>query len=228
MREAFDAQRCFVADAAHELRSPLAALRLQVQGLQRARDEATRELALERLLAGIDRATRLVEQLLLLARQQAKASSGEPAQQVAPVDLVRAVLADAVALVQQRGIDLGLVQADASQMAGHPDALRILLRSLPDNAIRYTPEGGRVDVSVLLQGNALLLRVDDSGQGIAQADRTRLMDRFYRVQGSPAGGSSLGLAIVQAIAQLHGAALTLSTAPNLGGLQAQLRFPPAA
>lgn len=253
VREAFDAQRYFVADAAHELRSPLAALRLQVQGLQRARDEATRELALERLLAGIDRATRLVEQLLLLARQQAKASSGEPAQPMVLVDLVCAVLADAMPLAQQRGIDLGLVRVDASdesnaddtrgmggmggmgdmeppfpepdRLSGHPDALRILLRNLLDNAIRYTPEGGRVDVSVQCEGSALLLTVDDSGPGIAEADRARVMDRFYRVQGAPAGGSGLGLAIVQAIAQLHSASLTLSTAPGLGGLRVQLRFP---
>jgi two-component system OmpR family sensor kinase len=227
VREAFDAQRCFVADAAHELRSPLAALRLQVQGLQRARDEATRELALERLLAGIDRATRLVEQLLLLARQQASASSGEPAQPVPLVDLARAALVDAAALAQQRGIDLGLAQADAVAMLGHPDALRILLRNLLDNAIRYTPEGGRIDVSVQREGDALLLSVDDSGPGIAEADRARVLDRFYRVQGSPAGGSGLGLAIVQAIAQMHGASLTLSTAPGLGGLRVQLRFPHA-
>lgn len=225
VREAFDAQRYFVADAAHEMRSPLAALRLQVQGLQRARDEATRELALERLLAGIDRATRLVEQLLLLARQQAKASSGEPAQRVELADLARAALADAAALAQQRRIDLGLVQGDAGEMLGHPDALRILLRNLLDNAIRYTPEGGRVDVSVQHEPNALLLSVDDNGPGIAEADRARVVDRFYRVQGSPAGGSGLGLAIVQAIAQLHGAALVLSTAPELGGLRVQLRFP---
>ena len=246
VREAFDAQRYFVADAAHELRSPLAALRLQVQGLQRARDEATRELALERLLAGIERATRLVEQLLLLARQQARASSGEPAQPVVLVDLVRAALADAVPLALQRGIDLGLVRGDAShadhtrdmgdmkpllpepdRLLGHPEALRILLRNLLDNAIRYTPEGGRVDVSVQHEGDALLLCVDDSGPGIAEADRTRVVDRFYRVQGSPAGGSGLGLAIVQAIAQLHGASLTLSTAPGLGGLRVHLRFPVA-
>ena len=225
VREAFDAQRYFVADAAHELRSPLAALRLQVQGLQRARDEATRELALERLLAGIDRATRLVEQLLLLARQQAKASSGEPAQPVVLADLARAALADAAALAQQRGIDLGLAQTDEVAMPGHPDALRILLRNLLDNAIRYTPEGGRVDVLVQREGDALLLMVDDSGPGIGEADRARVVDRFYRVQGSPAGGSGLGLAIVQAIAQLHGASLTLSTAPELGGLRVQLRFP---
>jgi two-component system OmpR family sensor kinase len=225
VREAFDAQRYFVADAAHELRSPLAALRLQVQGLQRARDEATRELALERLLAGIDRATRLVEQLLLLARQQASASSGEPAQPVPLVDLARAALVDAAALAQQRGIDLGLAQADAVAMLGHPDALRILLRNLLDNAIRYTPEGGRIDVSVQREGDALLLSVDDSGPGIAEADRARVLDRFYRVQGSPAGGSGLGLAIVHAIAQMHGASLTLSTAPGLGGLRVQLRFP---
>lgn len=225
VREAFDAQRYFVADAAHELRSPLAALRLQVQGLQRARDEATRELALERLLAGIDRATRLVEQLLLLARQQAKASSGEPAQPVVLVDLARASLADAASLAQQKQIDLGLVQGDAGEALGHPDAMRILLRNLLDNAIRYTPEGGRVDVSVQREGGALVLSVDDSGSGIAEADRARVVDRFYRVQGSAAGGSGLGLAIVQAIAQVHGALLTLSTAPELGGLRVQLRFP---
>ena len=225
VREAFEAQRYFVADAAHELRSPLAALRLQVQGLQRARDEATRELALERLLAGIDRATRLVEQLLLLARQQARASSGEPAQPVALVDLASAALADAAALAQQRRIDLGLAQGDAGEMLGHPDALRILLRNLLDNAIRYTPEGGRVDVSVQREGDAMLLCVEDSGPGIAEADRARVVDRFYRLQGSPAGGSGLGLAIVQAIAQLHGASLTLSSAPGLGGLRVQLRFP---
>ena len=224
VREAFDAQRYFVADAAHELRSPLAALRLQVQGLQRARDEATRELALERLLAGIDRATRLVEQLLLLARQQARASSGEPAQPVVLVDLVRAALADAAVLAQQRQIDLGLVRGDAGETLGHPAALSILLRNLLDNAIRYTPEGGRVDVSVQHEGGALLLSVDDSGPGIAEADRARVVDRFYRVQGSPAGGSGLGLAIVQAIAQLHSAPLALSNAPGLGGLRVQLHF----
>lgn len=228
VRDAFDAQRNFVADAAHELRSPLAALRLQVQGLQRARDEATRELALERLLAGIDRATRLVEQLLLLARQQASVSSGEPAQPVGLTDLARAALADAAVQAHQRRIDLGLAQADAGEMPGHPDALRILLRNLLDNAIRYTPEGGRVDVSVQREADALLLSVDDSGPGIAEADRLRVFDRFYRVQGAPAGGSGLGLAIVQAIAQLHGAALTLSSAPALGGLRVQLRFPLAA
>ncbi len=228
VRDAFDAQRYFVADAAHELRSPLAALRLQVQGLQRARDEATRELALERLLAGIDRATRLVEQLLLLARQQASVSSGEPAQPVGLTDLARAALADAAVQAHQRRIDLGLAQADAGEMPGHPDALRILLRNLLDNAIRYTPEGGRVDVSVQREADALLLSVDDSGPGIAEADRLRVFDRFYRVQGAPAGGSGLGLAIVQAIAQLHGAALTLSSAPALGGLRVQLRFPLAA
>jgi two-component system OmpR family sensor kinase len=162
------------------------------------------------------------------------------------VDLVRAALADAVPLALQRGIDLGLVRGDAShadytgdmgdmkpllpesdRLLGHPEALRILLRNLLDNAIRYTPEGGRVDVSVQREGDALLLCVDDSGPGIAEADRARVVDRFYRVQGSPAGGSGLGLAIVQAIAQLHGASLTLSIAPGLGGLRVHLRFPVA-
>jgi two-component system OmpR family sensor kinase len=224
VRNAFEAQQHFVADAAHELRSPLAALRLQVQGLQRARDESARELALERLLAGIDRATRLVEQLLLLARQQANAAAGQPTHPVVLSDLARTCLADAAAAAQPKQIDLGLLIADADPILGQADALRILLRNLLDNAIRYTPEGGRVDVSVQRDGEALVLTVDDSGPGIAEADRARVLDRFYRVQGAAAGGSGLGLAIVQAIAQLHGAVLTLGRAEPLGGLRVQLRF----
>ena len=225
VRSAFDAQQHFVSDAAHELRSPLAALRLQVQGLQRARDDETRHLALDRLLAGIDRATRLVEQLLMLARQEAGTAAGLPPQPVQLRDLVRASVGEAHAQAQLKHIDLGLGAADDGHVTGQPEALRILLRNLLDNALKYTPERGQVDVSLRREGKFLVLTVEDSGPGIAEAERSRVVDRFYRVQGAASGGSGLGLAIVNAIARSHGTQLVLDRSGALGGLRVELRFP---
>ena len=226
VRQAFDAQKNFVAEAAHELRTPLAALRLQVQGLQRARDDATRQVAVDRLLAGIDRATRLVEQLLMLARQQAQPSSNETAQPVSLAELATEVIAEAVPRATARHIDLGLGQSDAGQVSGHAEPLRILLGNLLDNALKYTPEGGVVDVAVRREADHLVLSVEDSGPGIPEADRARVLDRFYRVPGSAATGSGLGLAIANAIAQLHGSGLQLDRSPRLGGLRIALRLTP--
>jgi len=225
LQQAFAAQQSFVADAAHELRSPLAALRLQAQAIGRATDVPARERAVERLLAGIDRATRLVEQLLVLARQQASAAQGTPAQPVSLAEIAQLEIADATTAARAAQLDLGLVQADAAPIAGHREALRILLRNLIDNAIKYTPAGGRIDVAVQRDGTQLVLMVDDSGPGIAADDRARVLDRFYRVAGTEAPGSGLGLAIVKAVAELHGATLRLDAAPQLGGLSVQLRFP---
>ena len=227
VREAFDAQKSFVADAAHELRSPLAALKLQVQGLQRASDDGTRELAVARLHAGIDRATRLVEQLLVLARHQASAAGGQRPQPVALAELARQAVADIAGAAQSRRIDIGLSRAGEGTFAGHPDAARILVRNLLDNAVKYTPEGGTVDVEVRRSGDAWLLEVHDSGPGIDEVDRERVLDRFYRVTGSQATGSGLGLAIVKSIADLHGAALVLDRSARLGGLCVSVRFPAA-
>lgn len=224
VRQAFDAQKSFVADAAHELRSPLAALKLQVQGLQRASDDGTRELAVARLHAGIDRATRLVEQLLVLARHQASAAGGQRPQPVALSELVKQAVADIAGAAQSRRIDIGVSRADEGAFPGHPDAARILVRNLLDNAVKYTPEGGTVDVEVQRSADAWLLEVHDSGPGIDEADRERVLDRFYRVAGSQATGSGLGLAIVKSIAELHGAALTLGRSARLGGLCVSVRF----
>jgi len=222
--QAFDAQQRFVADAAHELRSPLAALKLQVQGLQRAPDAATRERALERLGAGIDRATRLIEQLLVLARQQASATAGAPAEPVAMDDLLRHAVAELASAAAQRGIDLGLAQADAVPVSGHAEALRILVRNLLENALKYTPVGGRVDVAWRSVGDALELCVEDSGPGIPEAERERVLDRFVRLPDAPASGSGLGLAIVRAVADLHAATLRLDASPKLGGLRVRVGF----
>ncbi len=237
VQRAFEAQQHFVADAAHELRSPLAALKLQVQGLQRAPDEATRERAVGRLAAGIDRATALVEQLLALARQEAKLTAGAPPIPVPLADLARQAVVDAALHAQSSGIDLGLGRADAGTVPGHVDALRILLRNLIDNAIKYTPAGGTVDVSVSRAegGDALVLTVEDSGPGIAPEDRAQVLGRFHRAtqadaQGRPIAGSGLGLSIVQTIARMHGAAVELGSSARLGGLSVSVRLPlqPAA
>ena len=229
VRHAFDAQKHFVADAAHELRSPLTALKLQVQGLQRASDEATRDIAVGRLASGIDRATRLVEQMLALARHEASAAAGTPPVQVDLREVARLAVSDAVAHAQARRIDIGLAHADeAAVVQGQPEALRMLLRNLLDNAVKYTPEGGRVDIGIAREADgAVELSVDDSGPGLPEAERERVLDRFYRSddpQAQGVAGSGLGLAIVKSIADLHGASVTLAASPTLGGLRATVRF----
>ena len=225
MRLAFDAQKRLVADAAHELRSPLAALKLQVQGLQRASDDATRDVAITRLAGGIDRATRLVDQLLELARQQEKAVADAPLPHVDLATIARAAVADAASSAQLRNIDLGLNHADAGDIGGYDEGLRVLTRNLIDNAVKYSPAGGVVDVEVRRVGERFCLSVDDSGPGIVEGDRERVLDRFYRVVGNEANGSGLGLAIVKAITDMHGAQLSLQSSAKHGGLRVEVLFP---
>ncbi len=223
-------QRAFVADAAHELRSPLTALKLQAQLLQRAPDAAGRAEAMAALTAGIERAARLVEQLLALAR----AEPGGPALALQPLDLselVRGVLADSVPFALAQGSELSL-QADAPVLVrGEPAALAALVRNLVDNALRYGPPAGRVELRVSQDGGAgggeggqPLLQVDDNGPGIPAAERERVFDRFYRRNPGSTAGSGLGLAIVRSVAAQHGAQITLSESP-LGGLRVSLSFP---
>ena len=227
VQRAFDAQKSFVADAAHELRSPLTALRLQAQTLRRTHlgsDEASRDLAVQRLNQGIDRAIALVEQMLVLARQEAQGSQAHAA---TPVDL-QALVRDGITAVlpqaQARGIDLGLLEGDAVVVQGNPDGLHILLRNLLDNAIKYTPEHGQVDVELRRDGTVPVLAVDDSGPGLDEEGRARAFDRFYRAADASASGSGLGLAIVKAIADQHGATVQLLPSSQLGGLRVEVRF----
>jgi len=228
VRTAFDAQQHFVADAAHELRSPLAALKLQILSLERAQDDAARAVAVGRLTAGIERATRLVEQLLVLARQEASDANEVKLAPVALADLVKRTLGDMAGTAAARQIDLGLHHADDVNVAGQPDALVILLRNLVDNAIKYTPAGGTVDMEVRRSAAGVTLAVEDSGPGISPEERERVFSRFYRVPGSEAGGSGLGLAIIKSIAERHGAALTLESSERLGGLRVRVDFPAIA
>jgi two-component system OmpR family sensor kinase/two-component system sensor histidine kinase QseC len=230
LRSAFDAQRAFVSDAAHELRSPLTALKLQLQLLQRSGDAASREAALSALSAGIERATRLVSQLLTLAR----AEPGGPQEALVPTDLAEAArqaVADVVPLADAKAIHLTLVAQASCTVEGDATALRILVRNLVDNAVRYTPGGGRVELTLADQPGQILLAVDDSGRGIPASDRERVFDRFYRradhsEAGSEDTGSGLGLAIVRSIAQRHVASVQM-TDSVLGGLRVEVRFAPA-
>jgi signal transduction histidine kinase len=230
LNAAFQTQRAFVADAAHELRSPLTALSLELQLLDRAPDETARREARANLGAAVERAIHLVGQLLTLARNEPR----EPVGELTPIALEQPVaegIADVHALAAVRRIELTL-EADPAVVQGDREALRMLVRNLVDNAVRYTPEGGRVrvrtrgDALSAVRGESVLLEVGDSGPGIAAADRERAFDRFYRRVGSPQGGSGLGLAIVRAIADRHGAEVRLSDAAD-GGLLVTVAFPPA-
>jgi two-component system OmpR family sensor kinase len=222
MRQAFAAQKNFVSDAAHELRSPLAALKLQVEQLRRSGSD--REIATQRLGTGIDRATRLVEQLLVLARQQANPESAANAQ---PVEINRLCLLafnDVYPLACHKNIDMGLVQTDECYVLGQEEALRILLRNILDNSIKYSPEASKIDFSVRSTARSVTLVIEDSGPGIPDSDLARVMDRFYRLPGTQACGSGLGLSIVKAIAELHSAHVEIGKSDTLGGLAVRVHF----
>ncbi len=232
LAEALNSQRRFVADAAHELRTPMTALRLQLQLLQRSADEASRQNALAELGAGIERSQHLVEQLLDVARSEPDA---EPQRDEA-VDLaalVRSVVGGASPLAEQRGIDLGAVAGPPAVVQGDAMALTVLLNNLVQNALRYTPAGGVVDVEAVVHDGHPALRVIDNGPGIPAAERERVFDRFYRGADAPAmardgGGSGLGLAIVRAIAERHAAVVRLLTPASGAGLEVRVDFPAAA
>jgi two-component system OmpR family sensor kinase len=229
-QEAFDTQKNFVADAAHELRSPLTALKLQAQALRNPKgDPVAREEDVIRLNQGIDRSIRLLEQLLLLAHEESSAGLGVMPDQ--PVDLhgvIKLAVTDLLPQARHKQIDMGLSQridSDDIKVPGQPEALRTLLRNLLDNAIKYSPSGGQIDVSLTRRDGRPVLTVEDSGPGIAEEDRGRVFDRFYRAkQTHSAVGSGLGLAIVQVIAKRHGAALWLGRSEPLGGLKVELQF----
>jgi signal transduction histidine kinase len=220
---AFRTQRAFVADAAHELRSPLTALSLELQLLDRAPDETARHEARANLGAAVQRAIHLVEQLLTLARNEPREPGG-PLPSIALEQPIGDGIADAHPLAAARHVELSL-DADSAMVRGDREALRALVRNLVDNAVRHSPEGGCVRVSI--RGAPAVLEVADSGPGIPPADRERAFDRFYRRAGSPEGGSGLGLAIVKAIADRHGAQIRLGDAPR-GGLLVTVTFPPGA
>ena len=220
-------QRRFIADAAHELRSPMTAMSLQAERLAATEMPREARARLDALSAGLARTRILLDQLLTLARAQE--GGGEPLTQVPLQKAIQEAFEDLVPLAEAKAIDLGMVgDADAS-VTGRAMDIRILVKNLVDNAIRYTPEGGRVDIGVTAASDRIVLDVDDTGPGIAPAERERVFDPFYRVLGSGEIGSGLGLAITASIVDRIGATISLLDRPDgARGLRVRVVFPAGA
>jgi two-component system OmpR family sensor kinase/two-component system sensor histidine kinase QseC len=217
-----DSQRAFVADAAHELRSPLTALKFQLELLRRADDVQTREAARLAIGEGIARASRLVEQLLALARSEPDAVL--PVERVDLVAIALQAIEDSRPLAGPRSVTIELIAAGEAFVSGDTVALGLLARNLVDNAVRYSPPGARVEVRVRQDGARVVLEVDDSGPGIPESDHARVFDRFYRRAEATESGSGLGLAIVRSVVTAHGATIRLGRS-TLGGLRVITSFP---
>lgn len=219
--------KAFVADAAHELRTPLAAVQIQSQLVARAKDDESRKEALDDLQAGITRATRLAEQLLALARSEPDGKS-----ETQPVDLhalLDECVGGSVLVAQQRGVDLGIEASEPATISGDANALRVMFNNLIDNATKYTPSGGRVDVCLQVEDGNPKVEITDTGPGIPADERERVFDRFYRAgmaasrERTDVAGSGLGLAIVRRIAVQHDAKVSLDESKS-GGLLVSIEF----
>jgi len=222
-----DSQRRFVADAAHQLRTPLAGLQSQVEAWAQAMGGQNQiTLSAEQVLKlrhATRRTSQLAHQLLALSRADARSSDAQPSQAVDLKALCESTLEEYLDAAASKGIDLGM-DAQAAQVQGHEWLLRELLGNLVDNAIRYTPRGGHVTLRCGLAEQAFL-EVDDDGPGVPVSERKRMTERFYRVPGTPGEGNGLGLAIADEIARVHGSRLEIETGSAGMGLRVSLRVP---
>lgn len=225
VESAMASQRRFVADAAHELRSPLTALSLQAERLADTDLPAEARARLTTLRQGIERSRTLLDQLLTFARAQSDAAG--PDAQVSVQDIFRRVLEDLMPLAEAKHIDLGVDGAGDVQLRVSELDMIALVKNLVDNAIRYTPAGGRVDLSVTPCEGGSVLCIQDTGPGIPPGERERVFDPFYRALGSDQVGSGLGLSIVRTIADRMGAQIALGDANERAqaGLRVTVRFP---
>ncbi len=224
LRGALESERRFTSNAAHELRTPLAALRAQAQVAQRATVETERSQALDQLIRGVDRATRLVEQMLQLARLDPE-SAARQYREVVLADVVAEAVAGLASRAIERRIDLGVTETNRATLRGDAALLGVLVRNLVDNAIQHSQENARVDVAIDSAPEVVTLTVTDSGPGIPVEERPRVLERFYRMRDTRASGTGLGLSIVQKIAELHAATVTFEDAPHPPGLRVCVRFP---
>ena len=223
VEQTLEAERRFTADAAHELRTPLAALQAQLQVAQRARDRDEHDRSLQQLQSGLTRAAHLVDQMLLLARLDPESGLPDP-QTVDLAALTEAVCADLGPQILARNIDFDFESVSDATLSGQAEWLRVLIRNLVDNAVRYTPEGGKVAVGITRDGERISLSVSDSGPGIPPEERSAVLRRFHRLEQAGQPGSGLGLAIVARIAELHGARLWLDSSPMTKGLNIGVQF----
>jgi signal transduction histidine kinase len=228
MTQTLEGERRFTANAAHELRTPLAALQAQLYVARSAQGEAERARALDQLQRGVERAIRLVGQMLTLARLDAQQPLPER-HAVQMGDVAQSVCAELAPLALQRQQTLGLdVVGELPLLSGNADLLSMLVCNLVDNAIRYTPNGGHIDVVLRSEPGGLMLEVIDDGPGIAPQQRERVFDRFYRIATQEQAGTGLGLAICRRVAELHDARISLGEGSQGRGLAVRVQLPLAA
>lgn len=225
MQANMEAQQRFIADAAHQMRTPLTGLKTQAQIAVRENNPAALRHALHQMAEAADRASHLINQLLALARAEAN----QGAQTLDRLDLdalLRQVIEDWIGPALSHGIDLGYEpMSGQSEIEGNAFLLRELLNNLVDNALRYTPSGGIVTGRLVPMIDALVLEIEDSGIGISEEDADKVFERFFRAEDTGREGSGLGLAIVREIAELHGATATLRPNPKGRGSIARVVFP---
>ncbi len=221
LAEALRRETAFTALAAHELRTPLATLRVLAETARSARDETERAQALGEMVQSVDRCAHLQDQLLTLSRLDSRGAV-DLDQEVDMAEVVVDSVADLLAQARARAVRL-VSRLDGSAVRGHRFGVLTLVRNLVANAVHCVPEGGRVEVSTATEGNSVVLTVDDSGPGIPAAERDRVFERFERLHHEQAGGVGLGLSIVRSVALMHGALVTLSDSP-LGGLRVVVEF----
>lgn len=224
LEDALAKQRKFIADAAHELRTPLAAIQLQAQLLERTQNGPEREDALAQVKGGIERAGRLVQQLLTMARLEPE-DWQRPFTDVDLSALIKNVIRDLTPLALRKQIDLGFCRDASLTIWGETETLRILLTNLIDNAIRYTPAGGQVDVSLAGGNDSAQIEVTDNGPGIPPGEREQVFSRFHRLSTNGEFGSGLGLAIAREIVERHQGRIELKYGEHERGLRVVIDLP---
>ena len=228
LENALDRERRFTADASHEMRTPLAGIKTQAQVALRARNNRELEQALHGIVRGVDRVSHLMEQMLILARLEPD-QKGE-IQELDLEQVVEKEVTDLGEFAREKGIDLTYQRSGARKswlLEGYKAGISVLVRNLADNAIRYTPDGGKVIIVLEEAGDGTILRVTDNGVGVPEADRARIFDRFHRQLGQEGDGCGLGLSIVKRIVELHQADLRVEDSPLGSGLSVVVRFPVA-
>lgn len=226
LKQAFEREQRFAADAAHELRTPLAALKTQAQVALRSTNMQERQSHLKQVIAGVDRCTHVIQQLLTLCRMGDESVTLENPTDVELEKLTAEVISQIVPNAVDKSIDIELITKGINfSLVGNATGLYALIRNLVDNAVRYTPEGGQVKVVLTEKNHDISIKVIDNGPGIPAELRSRVFERFFRILGNKAQGSGLGLAIVLQISKLHRGNVTLGTPESGQGLEVEVHLP---